>query len=438
MLHKKIIFSCAFFSAFSTQAQQTDSVLNEKFSFHFQNTIITQYKPAFKATYSGSNSLIPQEETQTSITATIFAGAKLWKGGSVFINPELAGGAALSEAFGVANATNGETFRVGNPAPTIFLARLFYRQLFSLNKNEKYLSTDENQLAGTIPTKYFALTIGKIGVADYFDDNIYSHDPRTQFMSWSLMDNGAWDYPANTRGYTPSIVLEYVTPKNELRYAISLEPLEANGNNMDWKIKKANAHSLEYTHRFLLKGKLGAIRLLGYFNTANMGNYDESVALNPTAPDIIATRKYGRTKYGFGINAEQSITKDAGIFFRAGWNDGNNETWAFTEIDKTISGGISSNGNKWNRPNDNVGLAYVASGISAHHRNYLKNGGKGFELGDGSLNYGLEQLTELYYSAAIKKNLLYLSGAYQFLINPGYNKSRGPVNIFSIRIHAAI
>src|SRR6185312_2968490 len=271
MLHKKIIFSCAFFSAFSTQAQQTDSVLNEKFSFHFQNTIITQYKPAFKAAYTGSNSLIPKEETQTSITATIFAGVKLWKGGSLFINPELAGGAALSQAFGVANATNGETFRVGNPAPTIFLARLFYRQLFSLNKNEKYLSADENQLAGSIPTKYFALTIGKIGVADYFDDNIYSHDPRTQFMAWSLMDNGAWDYPANTRGYTPSIVLEYVTPKNELRYAVSLEPLEANGTEMDWKINKANAHTLEYTHRFLLKEKSGAIRLLGYFNTANMG-----------------------------------------------------------------------------------------------------------------------------------------------------------------------
>ena len=438
MLHKKIIFSCAFFSAFTTQAQQTDSVLNEKFSFHFQNTIITQYKPAFKAAYSGSNSLIPQEETQTSITATIFAGAKLWKGGSLFINPELSGGAALSEAFGVANATNGETFRVGSPAPTIFLARLFYRQLFSLDKNTTYLNADENQLAGKIPAKYLTLTIGKIGVADYFDDNIYSHDPRTQFMCWSLMDNGAWDYPANTRGYTPSIVLEYVTPKNELRYAISLEPLEANGNDMDWKINKANAHSLEYAHRYFLKGKPGAVRFLGYFNSANMGNYDESIALNPSAPDIIATRKYGRTKYGFGINAEQSITKNAGVFFRAGWDDGNNETWAFTEIDRTVSAGISSNGNKWNRPNDNVGLAYVASGISSPHQNYLKHGGKGFELGDGNLNYGLEQLTELYYSAAIKKNLLYLSVAYQFLINPGYNKSRGPVNIFSIRIHAAI
>jgi len=438
MLHKKIILSFAILSAFSTQAQQTDSILNEKFSFHFQNTIITQYKPAFKAAYSGSNSLIPQQETQTSITATIFAGAKLWKGGSIFINPELAGGAALSEAFGVADATNGETFRVGNPAPTLFLARLFYRQLFSLDKIKTYQSADENQLAGNVPLKYLALTIGKISIPDYFDDNIYSHDARTQFMCWSLMDNGAWDYPANTRGYTPSIVLEYVTPKNEIRYAVSLEPLEANGSDMDWKINKASAHSLEYTHRYFLEEKPGAIRFLGYFNTANMGNFNESIALNPTAPDIISTRKYGRTKYGFGINAEQSITKDAGIFFRAGWDDGNNETWAFTEIDRTVSAGISSNGNKWNLPNDNVGMAYVISGISAPHRNYLKHGGKGFELGDGNLNYGLEQLTELYYSAAIKKDLLYLSGAYQFLINPGYNKARGPVNVFSIRIHAAI
>jgi high affinity Mn2+ porin len=170
---------------------------------------------------------------------------------------------------------------------------------------------------------------------------------------------------------------------------------------------------------------------------AKMGNYNQSILLNPTAPDIAATEKYGNNKYGFGINAEQAINKDLGIFLRASWDDGNNETWVFTEIDRSVSCGVSSNGGRWNRVNDNVGLAYVTSGLSAPHRNYLKAGGKGFELGDGNLNYSWEHLVEFYYSMELKKNL-YLSGAYQFIINPGYNKDRGPVNVFSVRAHIVI
>jgi len=177
--------------------------------------------------------------------------------------------------------------------------------------------------------------------------------------------------------------------------------------------------------------------LVSYFNMAKMGNYNQSIALNPTAPDIIATEKYGNNKYGFGFNAEQTINKDLGVFLRASWDDGNNETWAFTEIDRSVSCGISSNGGLWNRENDNIGLAYVTSGLSAPHRNYLKAGGKGFELGDGNLNYSLEHLAELYYSMEMKKSL-YISGAYQFIINPGYNKDRGPVNVFSVRAHIVI
>lgn len=438
MLKKKFIFGFSFLASINIQAQQADSSLKEVISFHAQTTVITQYKPSFKAKYTGNNSLLPQKESQTSITSTLFAAVKLWKGAGIFINPEISGGSGLSDAFGVADATNGETFRVGTHEPKVYLARLFYHQIFPLNKNTTYQSSDFNQLAGNIPTHYIAVTFGKIGVADFFDANTYSHDPRTQFMSWGLMDNGAWDYPANTRGYTPSFVLEYITPKHELRYAASLVPLEANGNDMDWKIGKAGSHSLEYTRHHVLKGKPGTIRLLGYFTTTHMGNYHQSITLNPTAPDITATRKYGNTKYGFGINAEQSITNDWGVFFRASWNDGNNETWAFTEIDRTISAGLSSNGSKWKRANDNVGLAYVTSGISAPHRNYLQAGGKGFMLGDGNLNYGWEHLIELYYSAEAVKNNIYITGAYQFLVNPGYNKDRGPAHVFSIRVHARI
>jgi high affinity Mn2+ porin len=427
-------------------AQQTDSLKKERFSLHAQATIINQFKPGFSAPYTGDNSLHPEKESQTSITNTIFAGARLWKGASIFVNPELAGGSGLSQALGIASATNGETFRIGNPAPKIYVARLYYHQVFAIldrsiaiDSQFVQMSSDANQLATREPIKYFAITVGKIGIADYFDDNKFSHDPRSQFMSWALMDNGAWDYPANTRGYTPSVVLEYVSPKHELRYAFSLVPVTANGSIMDWNIAKAGSNNLEYTHRHKIRNKKGAIRFLAFFNNAFMGNYQQSIALNPTNPDIKSTRKYGHTKYGFTLNAEQNFTKDLGGFFRASWNNGKNETWAFTEIDRSISAGLSLTGMRWKRESDNVGLAYVASGISKDHRAYLKAGGKGFMLGDGNLNYALEHLTEFYYSAELVKNQIYLTGAYQLVVNPGYNHDRkGPVNVLSVRLHLNI
>ncbi len=293
-------------------------------------------------------------------------------------------------------------------------------------------------MAGYVPEKYISVTFGKIALSDYFDDNSYSHDPRTQFMSWALMANGAWDYPANTRGYTDAFLIEYKTTKDEIRYALALVPAEANGNELDYKIGKAHSHTIEYDHRYMIHSKEGAVRVLAFYTVANMGNYNESIHLNPVAPDIIATRKYGNNKYGLAINTEQSLSKNIGAFVRAGWNDGNNETWAFTEIDRTISIGAVSKGTKWKRPNDEVGLAYVMSGLSVPHKNYLKAGGYGFMLGDGGLNYGPEQLTELYYSAALIKQRLFLSGAYQFILHPGYNKDRGPVNVFSVRVHMEI
>jgi len=418
---------------------QTDTLKNDLLSIHAQTTIINQFKPQFKAKYSGTNSLITKKESQTSITSTLFAGVKLWKGASVFINPEIAGGSGLSDALGIAAATNGETFRIGDHAPQIYLARLFYRQLFSLTEKTVYQPSDFNQFGGNMPTKYFGFTIGKIGVADYFDDNKFSHDPRTQFMSWALMDNGAWDYPANTRGYSPSVVLEYVSERHEIRYGISLVPLTANGNDMNWSFTKASSHTIEYTHRHKIKDKDGVIRLLAFYTTANMGNYRQSISLNPSNPDIEDTRKYGNNKFGFGINAEQQILNDLGCFFRVGWNDGQNETWMFTEIDHSISFGFSISGQRWKRVMDNIGVAYVASGISNPHKNYLHAGGKGFMLGDGNLTYAWEHLAEVYYSADLYKGHIFLTGAYQFLVNPGYNKDRhGPVNVFSVRLHARI
>ncbi len=420
-------------------AQLADEQPIERFSFHAQTTVIKQFKPSFTAPYSGDNSLITSGERKTSITSTLYLGARLWKGASLVFNPEIAGGSGLSGALGIAAATNGETFRIGDPAPQIYLARLFFKQIFALTAEKSYQASDFNKLGGYLPNKYLSLTIGKIGVADYFDDNRYSHNPRTQFMSWALMDNGAWDYPANTRGYIPSLILEYITPKDEIRYGLSMVALSANGNEINWNLFKARSQSLEYTHRFELNSHKGAIRLLGFYTSANMGNYRQSIALNPQNPSIIDTRKYGNTKLGFGLNIDQELSPVLGFFFRAGWNDGKNETWAFTEIDRTVSAGLSLSGVRWKRKNDNLGFALVSCGLSAPHQDYLAAGGKGFILGDGNLNYAWEKLTEIYYSAELVKNHVYFSGAYQFVLDPGYNKDRkGPINVFSIRLHARI
>lgn len=426
-----------FITVLKVNGQGSDSIKEERFSIHAQATVITQYKPAFSAKYTGTNSLSSQEENQRSITSTLFLGARLWQGASIYINPEIAGGSGLSGSFGLGAATNGETYRIGNPAPQFELARLFVRQIILLDRNNSFLESDINQLKGIIPSRYFSFTVGKISLPDYFDQNSYSHDPRFRFMCWALMDNGAWDFAANTKGYAPSVIFEFVTPQHELRYGFSLVPTIANGMTMNWDINKAGSHNLEYTHNYNLGGEKGRLKLLSYLTVANMGNYQQSLALNPSSPDITATRKSGNTKYGFSLNAEQSLTKDMGSFLRAGWNDGHNETWVFTEIDRTLSAGISTNGRKWNRNEDTAGFAYVISGLSTPHRNYLQAGGKGFELGDGNLNYGFEQLAELYYSFELKEDL-YISGAYQFILNPGYNKDRGPVNVFSVRVHLEI
>jgi high affinity Mn2+ porin len=416
---------------------QPDTINKSRFSIHAQTTIVTQFKPNFSAKYSGSNSLSNKSESQRSITATLFLGTALWRGASVYVNPEIGGGSGLSGSSGVAASTNGETYRIGNPAPEFELARLFIRQIIPLNSETKYFENDINKVAATLPTHYLSITVGKISASDIFDLNRYSHDPRTQFLSWGLMNNGAWDYPANTRGYTPSAVLEYITPVHQLRYGFSLISTIPNGMKMNWDISRAGSHTLEYTYNYHIAGEEGTTRILSYLMTGNMGNYLQSITLSPDAPVIDETRKYGRIKYGFGISSDQVLSNDLGCFLRAGWNDGREETWEFTEIDRTLSFGLSLKGSTWNRQNDNIGLAYVISGLSPSHRKYLKSGGYGFELGDGNLNYAMENLAELYYSFSLSKEIT-VSGEYQFLNNPGYNKDRGPVNIFSVRVHLEI
>ena len=412
-----------------------DTVKRQAFNLHFQQTVITQYKPSFSAPYSGQNSLSTSSETQSSITSTLYGGARLWKGAEAYFNPEMSGGAGLSKTLGVAGFPNGETFRVGAAEPKIYIARLYLKQTFEWGKEKDTLDDDNNQLAGLRSKRYFSFTVGKFGMADFFDGNEFSHDPRTQFMNWSLMDNAAWDYPANTRGYVMGATAELGQPGWTLRFAFTMVTTQANESTWDAKIGKANTQTLEFEKRYTLNGQKGTFRVLTFMNNGKFGNYKLAVAQNPTAPNVDTTQAYGRHKYGFGISADQYLAKDFGFFAKVSYNDGHTQTWFFTEIDRSLSFGGVLKGTSWKRADDELGLAFVVNGLSADHKNYLAAGGYGFLIGDGKLNYSPEMVAELYYKINAFQKKLWLSPDYQFILHPAYNADRGPVNVFGFRAH---
>ena len=342
----------------------------------------------------------------------------------------------------MADALNGETYRIGSPAPLIIIARLYYSQYFALDNSKTKIEDDINQLTGNRPEHYFHLVVGKFQMEDFYDGSDYAHDPRTQFMNWGLMSNAAWDYPANTRGYTSGIMIEYAQKGFSVRLSSVLEPQFANQMPMDLDIAKAHGETLEFQKDYSLKKRKGSFKLLLFYNQAHMGSYSEAIHQyeeNKGKPgdtlDVTATRDYSHTKYGFGINFQQELTSNTSIFVRGSWNDGQSETWAYTEVDHTASAGFNFSGKAWKRPDDNWGVAYVISGISNIHEEYIADGGYGFIIGDGKLNYAPEMVLETYYSFNFLKKGFYLSPDYQFVMNPAYNHDRGPANVFAIRAH---
>lgn len=412
----------------------------QRFNVHFQTTYIYQYKPAFHADYSGPNSLKNSEEKDNSVTATLFLGARLWKGAELYINPEMAGGSGLSGAFGLAASTNGETFRVGDPEPTLYLARGYIKQTIALSKHKEAIQDAANQIQTADPTSYLRFYLGKFSLGDLFDNNLYSNSPRLQFMNWALMNNAAWDYAANLRGYTYSFITQLQIHNTGYKVALATLPIVANGPDLNTDISQEYAINAEVDHAYKMHGQTGTVRILGYVNDGHMGNYKQAIAHADTAnpPDVISTRKYGTTKVGLGISADQQINQTLGLFLRLGWNDGKNETWCFTEADRTASVGANINGGVWHRADDNIGFAIVANSLSKEHKEYLADGGLGFQLGDTKLNYAPETAAELYYSFKALAAGIWLTADYQFVLNPGYNKDRGPVNVFSFRLHVEL
>ncbi len=421
---------------------QTDSIRKpeSRFNIHFQTTYIYQYSARFKSPYSGAYSLSGGEERQNSITATLFGGARLWKGAAVYLNPELAGGSGLSGAVGMGGSSNGETFRVGDPAPTLYLGRLFYVQEFRIGANR---GTDEvednaNALHTYEPRNHLRILLGKWSLGDMFDINAVSNSPRTSFLNWSLMNTGSWDYAANVRGYTYAAGAELSLGPWAGKLAAASLPFEANGETMETDLRRSVALNAELDRNYQWRGRDGNIRLLGFLNRTHMGVYRLAIDMAlqaATVPDISLTQAYSRNKYGLSISADQQMSDHLNLFTRLGWNDGKTETWCFTEIDHTAALGATLDGTRWKRPDDEVGLAAVVNGISKDHREYLRLGGQGFILGDGTLNYQPEAIAELYYNCKVRKQGLWLTADYQLCLNPGYNHDRGPANIASLRVH---
>jgi high affinity Mn2+ porin len=404
-------------------------------SLHGQTTYQLQTHGSFESPYEGTNSFQSRSETRGSFTATVFLGRRLWTGGEAYVNVEAIAGQGLSRVLGLAAPPNGETYRVDSTELKANLARLFLRQTFALGDKVETQEDEENRLAGRVPSHRLVVTVGKVSGTDIFDDNAYAHDPRTQFNNWSLWANGAWDYPADTRGYTWGLAVEWIRGPWSARLGFFMEPKEANGLEFDHDLAHAHGDVLEVAHRHALGGRPGAVRILGFWNHARMGVYRDALAASPTSPDVTSTRAPGREKYGFGLNVGQEIAPHVGAFLRAGWNDGKTEAWAFTEVERTVMLGVSLDGALWKRPDDAFGVGIAWNGVNADHRDYLAASGLGFMLGDGRLNAAAENVIDVFYRFAPVR-FFAVSAEVERFTNPAFNRDRGPVTVWGLRLHA--
>jgi high affinity Mn2+ porin len=417
----------------ASDTNSLSAVSPEAWNWHAQNTDIVQGYPGFAAKYSGPNSLRPGGEVRETVSVDIMAGARLWTGGEVHIDGLMWQGFGIGRTFGVEAFPNGEGFRLGTSVPNVTFARLFLRHTFNFGGADEAVEDGPFQLAGKQDASRLTLTLGKISAKDIFDNNAYANDARSQFMNWAFMANEAWDYPADSLGFMTGFAAELNEPGWAVRYGFFQVPKTSNGMAQDAHYLQAWGMVAEAERRFVLNDHPGAVRFLAFLNQAHMGNYGEALESPVRPADIVAVRAY-RHKYGFGFNFEQEIISEVGIFARLGWSDGNNEAWAFSDVDRTATAGISIKGELWHRARDTVGLANAVSGISKVHQEFLAAGGTGILAGDGGLRYALEDVVEIYYDFDIWKSV-HAALDYQFVMNPAFNRDRGPVSVFGARMH---
>ena len=421
---------------------------HSRFYIAGQANIILQAHGPFHSPYDDVNSLLGRGEYKTSLLGTLYLGAQLRRDPKsetdVIFNLESAGGRGISEALGLAGFTNLDVVRNPNLGPVPYMARVQLHQTIGLT--DKLVDSDRNQfsLATKVPERRLEFHFGKMSLPDYLDINSIGTDSHLQFLNWTVDNNGAWDYAADTRGYTYAAVAEYDDKDWSARYALALMPTVANGIDLDWNLRRASGQNWEFELRKPLLGSLlpadrkGVVRVLSYVNHAHMGLYRDAVKAylsgeDPT-PEITKHETFGAVKYGFGLNAEQELTSNLRVFTRLGWNEGQHESFAYTEVDQTVEFGGDYSGRSWSRPNDKLGLTFVSNAIKSDHQEYLRLGGLGFLIGDGKLNYGREDILESYYNLHTWRGIFYALDL-QYIDHPGYNKDRGPVLVESVRMH---
>jgi high affinity Mn2+ porin len=412
---------------------------NTRYWLSGQTNFIFQTHPDFHAAYSGKNSLSPHYEKATSRVMTLYAGVRLNNSTEIIVDIEEAGGAALSTGLGLAGNTDLDIVRNPLLSKAPYLGRGMIHKVFALSKDKIENQRTYLSLFDELPRRRLEIRFGKFSLPDFLDQNLVGSDTHFQFCNWTIDNNGAWDYAADTRGYTVGFMADYEERNWGFRFAEGLMPKVANGIDLVWKPWQAHAENWEFELRHgVVPKKGGVIRLLAYTNHANMGVYRDAIAqfekgLVPV-PDITNHPWHISRKYGFGVNLEQNVSRNFTAFARWGWDDGKTESFAYTEVDLTVVEGLGVNGARWHRKQDRAGVAFVSNGIKKDHQRYLADGGLGFLLGDGKLNYGRENILESYYTAHVWRGI-YAAPGVQHINNPGYNRDRGPVIVPTLRLH---
>ncbi len=405
-----------------------------------QVNVIFQWHRSFHAPYTGANSLLPKFEHGTSYVMTLYTGYRLGRNTGILFDLESAAGHAISKAFGLAGFTNLDVVRNPTLGAKPYMARLMIHQIIPLSRKRVAATRGPLSLATELPARRLEVRFGKFGMADFFDVNSIGSDSHLQFLNWAVDNNAGYDYAADTRGYTWGALVEYQERHWGLRFAETLMPKIANGIHLDADLRRAHSENVEFELRgSLLPRREGTLRLLGYANHGNMGSYRDAInaflAGRTPLPDVTAHPRQTRLKYGFGANFEQPFSDWFGVFGRFGWNEGKFESFAYTEVNQTVTFGAGASGRRWHRKFDRAGVAVASNALSGDHRRYLALGGQGFLLGDGRLNYGRELILEGYYTYRIYRGV-FASLVLQHIHNPGYNRDRGPVLVPALRLHA--
>ena len=404
-----------------------------------QTTVVWQHLPDFRSPYVGPKSLRPGPDDAVSHSYTMYTGVRLVPWLDLYVDPEMIRGEGIGGGFGLAGYTNGEVIRNPAAGQSPYLARAFLRATVPLGEESEDAETGIIAVGGRQPTHRLVLTGGMLSAADVFDTNRYANNTRTQFLNWSFINDTAWDFAADTRGYTRGAAAEWINPGWALRAGAFQMPTVANGLDLDGDLLHAHGDQVEVELRPTLFTRATVVRALAYVNYARMGDYHDALvvaARTRTTPDVTLTRRHDTRKYGFTLNLEQPLAEDGhtGLFGRFGWNDGHTETFAYTEADWTATAGAQIGGAAWRRPTDRVGVAVGANGLSEAHAHYLAAGGAGFELGDGRLRYRPETVAEAYYLFQLVR-WVGLTIDYQLVADPGDNAARGPASVVSVRLH---